>query len=219
MYIKTLKLKNYRNYEEIEVNFDPKINIIYGNNAAGKTNLLESIYICSTSKSHKNTKENDIINFDKNESHIKLVFNRGEQPLDVSSTSYKNEIIDIQLNRDSKKGVAKNGIKVEKLSEFLGFFNVIMFAPEDLNIIKDGPVIRRKFLDIQLSQIDKIYVNIIQNYNKTLNQRNALLKDIYKTTGNNRQDLISILDTYDEQMVDYGLEVIKPIYYDRSSSR
>jgi len=209
MYIKTLKLKNYRNYEEIEVNFDPKINIIYGNNAAGKTNLLESIYICSTSKSHKNTKENDIINFDKNESHIKLVFNRGEQPLDMSSTSYKNEIIDIQLNRDLKKGVAKNGIKVEKLSEFLGFFNVIMFAPEDLNIIKDGPVIRRKFLDIQLSQIDKIYVNIIQNYNKTLNQRNALLKDIYKTTGNNRQDLISILDTYDEQMADYGLEVIK----------
>ena len=209
MYIKTLKLKNYRNYEEIEVNFDPKINIIYGNNAAGKTNLLESIYICSTSKSHKNTKENDIINFDKNESHIKLVFNRGEQPLDMSSTSYKNEIIDIQLNRDSKKGVAKNGIKVEKLSEFLGFFNVILFAPEDLNIIKDGPAIRRKFLDIQLSQIDKIYVNLIQNYNKTLNQRNALLKDIYKTTGNNRQDLISIIDTYDEQMVDYGLEVIK----------
>ena len=209
MYIKTLKLKNYRNYEEIEVNFDPKINIIYGNNAAGKTNLLESIYICSTSKSHKNTKENDIINFDKNESHIKLVFNRGENPLDISSASTKNEIIDIQLNKDSKKGVAKNGIKVEKLSEFLGFFNVIMFAPEDLNIIKDGPVIRRKFLDIQLSQIDKIYVNLIQNYNKTLNQRNALLKDIYKTTGNNRQDLISILDTYDEQMVDYGLEVIK----------
>lgn len=209
MYIKTLKLKNYRNYEEIEVNFDPKINIIYGNNAAGKTNLLESIYMCSTSKSHKNTKENDIINFNKNESHIKLIFNRGEQPLYMSSISSKNEIIDIQLNKDSKKGVAKNGIKVEKLSEFLGFFNVIMFAPEDLNIIKDGPVIRRKFLDIQLSQIDKIYVNLIQNYNKTLNQRNALLKDIYKTTGNNRQDLISILDTYDEQMVDYGLEVIK----------
>ena len=209
MSIKNLKLKNYRNYEEIEVNFDPKINIIYGNNAAGKTNLLESIYICSTSKSHKNTKENDIINFNKNESHIKLIFNRGEQPLDKSSISSKNEIIDIQLNKDSKKGVAKNGIKVEKLSEFLGFFNVIMFAPEDLNIIKDGPVIRRKFLDIQLSQIDKIYVNLIQNYNKTLNQRNALLKDIYKTTGKNRQDLISILDTYDEQMVDYGLEVIK----------
>lgn len=77
MYIKTLKLKNYRNYEEVEVSFDPNINIIYGNNAVGKTNLLESIYMCSTSKSHKNTKENDIINFNKNESHIKLIFNVG----------------------------------------------------------------------------------------------------------------------------------------------
>lgn len=76
MYIKTLKLKNYRNYEEVEVSFDPNINIIYGNNAVGKTNLLESIYMCSTSKSHKNTKENDIINFNKNESHIKLIFCR-----------------------------------------------------------------------------------------------------------------------------------------------
>ena len=209
MYIKTLKLKNYRNYEEIEVNFDPNINIIYGNNAVGKTNLLESIYMCSTSKSHKNTKENDIINFNKNESHIKLIFCRGEKNVGVSTASPKNEIIDIQLNKDSKKGVAKNGIKVDKLSEFLGFFNVIMFAPEDLNIIKDGPTVRRKFLDIELSQTDKIYVNTIQSYNKILNQRNALLKDIYKTTGNNRQDLIEMLDTYDEQLVNYGLEVIK----------
>lgn len=202
MYIKTLKLKNYRNYEEVEVSFDPNINIIYGNNAVGKTNLLESIYMCSTSKSHKNTKENDIINFNKNESHIKLIFNVGE-----SSTS--PQIIDIQLNRDSKKGIAKNGVKVEKLSEFLGFFNVIMFAPEDLNIIKDGPMVRRKFLDVEISQTDKIYVQHLQNYHKTLNQRNSLLKDIYKTTGNNRQDLIDMLDTYDEQLVNYGLEVIK----------
>ena len=228
MYIKTLKLKNYRNYEDIEINFDQNINIIYGNNAVGKTNLLESIYLCSTSKSHKNTKENDIINFDKDSSHIKLIFIRGEN-LDksadddilsshvgasiaspsVRASSTSPQIIDIQLNRDLKKGVAKNGIKVEKLSEFLGFFNVIMFAPEDLNIIKDGPIVRRKFIDIELSQIDKIYVNIIQNYNKTLNQRNALLKDIYKTIGNNRQDLLQILDTYDEQLVNYGLEVIK----------
>ena len=218
MYIKTLKLKNYRNYEEIEVKFDPNINIIYGNNAEGKTNLLESIYLCSTSKSHRNAKENDIINFNKDESHIKLIFCRGKLNVGndilslnvgASTASPKNEIIDIQLNKDSKKGVAKNGIKVEKLSEFLGFFNVIMFAPEDLNIIKDGPAVRRKFLDIELSQTDKIYVNIIQNYNKTLNQRNALLKDIYKTTGNNRYDLLQMLDTYDEQLVNYGLEVIK----------
>ena len=140
---------------------------------------------------------------------IILIHTLFKRNVGASTASPKNEIIDIQLNKDSKKGVAKNGIKVEKLSEFLGFFNVIMFAPEDLNIIKDGPAVRRKFLDIELSQTDKIYVNIIQNYNKTLNQRNALLKDIYKTTGNNRYDLLQMLDTYDEQLVNYGLEVIK----------
>lgn len=229
MYIKTLKLKNYRNYEEVEVSFDPNINIIYGNNAVGKTNLLESIYMCSTSKSHKNTKENDIINFNKNESHIKLIFCRenivgansnivgAKQSTElfrtcgahVGASSTSPQVIDIQLNKDTKKGIAKNGIKVEKLSEFLGFFNVIMFAPEDLNIIKDGPMVRRKFLDVEISQTDKIYVQHLQNYHKTLNQRNFLLKDIYKTTGNNRQDLIDMLDTYDEQLVNYGLEVIK----------
>ena len=225
MYIKNLKLKNYRNYEEAEVFFDPNINIIYGNNAVGKTNLLESIYMCSTSKSHKNTKENDIINFNKNESHIKLVFNVGANAnfvgananivganacgAHVGASTASPQVIDIQLNKDSKKGIAKNGIKVEKLSEFLGFFNVIMFAPEDLNIIKDGPMVRRKFLDVEISQTDKVYVQYLQNYHKTLNQRNSLLKDIYKTTGNNRQDLIDMLDTYDEQLVNYGLEVIK----------
>ena len=218
MYIKILKLKNYRNYDEIEINFNPNINIIYGNNAAGKTNLLESIYMCSTSKSHRNTKEDDIINFNKDEAHIKLIFSKvvttndklkeNEIIKDFPESS-KNEIIDIQLNKNSKKGVAKNGIKVEKLSEFLGFFNVIMFAPEDLNIIKDGPSLRRKFLDIEISQTDKIYVSQIQNYNKILNQRNALLKDIFKTTGNNKQDLIDMLDTYDSQLVKYGIEVIK----------
>ena len=239
MYIEKLKLKNYRNYEEVEINFNPKVNIIYGNNAVGKTNLLESIYLCSTSKSHRNTKENDIINFNKDEAHIKLIFKVGvnvnsvgvnKNPVGaninpvgvninpvganacgahVGASSASPQVIDIQLNKDLKKGVAKNGIKVDKLSDFLGFFNVILFAPEDLNIIKDGPIVRRKFLDILISQIDKIYVQQIQNYNKTLNQRNALLKDIYKESGNNREYLIEMLDTYDEQLVNYGIEVIK----------
>ena len=255
MYIEKLKLKNYRNYEEVEIEFDSKVNIIYGNNAVGKTNLLESIYLCSTSKSHRNTKENDIINFNKDEAHIKLIFNVGanlnsvevkKKPVGVNkntigenknsvganknfvganacgahvgmnscrayvgASSASPQVIDIQLNRDLKKGVAKNGIKVDKLSEFLGFFNVILFAPEDLNIIKDGPAVRRKFLDMLISQVDKIYVQQTQNYNKTLNQRNALLKDIFKESGNNREYLIEMLDTYDEQLVNYGIEVIK----------
>ncbi|MBP3201252.1 MAG: DNA replication/repair protein RecF [Lachnospiraceae bacterium] len=198
MYIKKLKLKNYRNYNEIEINFDKNINIIYGNNAEGKTNLLESIYMCSTSKSHKNSKENEIINFKETESHIKLF---------LYKESNKDITIDIQLNKDKKKGIAVNKVKIEKLSEFLGLFNVIMFAPEDLNIIKDGPQVRRKFIDIEICQIDKIYTVSLNNYNKTLNERNILLKDI-NNSNVNKKDLIDILDVYDEKIVEYGIQLI-----------
>ena len=191
MYIKKLKLKNYRNYNEIEIDFDKRINILYGNNAEGKTNILESIYMCSTSKSHRNVKESEIINFDKNDSHIKLTFEKNK----------KNEIIDIQINRDNKKGIAKNGLKVDKISEFIGYFNVILFSPEDLYIIKDGPQARRKFIDIEISQIDKIYIKIYKDYNKLLNQRNALLKKINKEKYNNA--LLNMLDAYDEQISNY----------------
>lgn len=199
MYIEKLKLKNYRNYDEIEVNFDKNINIIYGNNAEGKTNLLESIYMCSTSKSHKNSKENEIIKFNESESHIKIFFKKENQ---------KEITIDIQLNKDKKKGIAVNKVKIEKLTEFLGIFNVIMFAPEDLNIIKEGPSVRRKFIDLEICQIDKLYVISLNNYNKTLNQRNALLKDINTVSNVNKKDLIDMLDTYDEKLVEYGTEII-----------
>ena len=199
MYIEKLKLKNYRNYNELEINFDKNINIIYGNNAEGKTNLLESIYMCSASKSHKNSKENEIIKFDESEAHIKIF---------IKKENDKNIIIDIQLNKDKKKGIAINKVKINKTSEFLGTFNAIMFAPEDLNIIKEGPSIRRKFLDLEICQIDKLYVNSLNNYNKTLNQRNALLKDINLTSPANKKDLIEMLDTYDEKLVEYGTEII-----------
>ena len=198
MYIKKLKLKNYRNYNETEISFDNNINIIYGDNAEGKTNLLESIYICSTSKSHKNSKEDDIIKFNEEEAHIKIFFEKENK---------KEIVIDIQLNKNKKKGIAVNKVKIEKLSEFLGLFNVIMFAPEDLNIIKDGPQIRRKFIDIEICQIDKLYTVSLNNYNKTLNQRNILLKDISETNVN-KQYLIDMLDVYDEKLVEYGTEII-----------
>ncbi len=199
MYIEKLKLKNYRNYSEIEINFDKNINIIYGNNAEGKTNLLESIYMCSTSKSHKNSKENEIIKFNELESHIKIF---------IKKENDKNIVIDIQINKDKKKGIAINKVKINKISEFLGIFNVILFAPEDLNIIKEGPNIRRKFLDFEICQIDKLYVSALNNYNKILNQRNALLKDINNVVNANKKDLIDMIDTYDEKLVEYGIEVI-----------
>ena len=113
MYITKLRVKNYRNFYEEEVVFDPNINIIYGNNAEGKTNLLEAIFLCATSKSHRNSKDIEIINFNNKESHIKLFFFN-------ELNKNKEQIIDIQLNSNIKKGIALNGIKIDKLSEFLG---------------------------------------------------------------------------------------------------
>ena len=201
MYITKLRVKNYRNFYEEEVVFDPNINIIYGNNAEGKTNLLEAIFLCATSKSHRNSKDIEIINFNNKESHIKLFFFN-------ELNKNKEQIIDIQLNSNIKKGIALNGIKIDKLSEFLGTLNAVIFSPEDLNIIKEGPAIRRKFIDMELCQIDKIYVSNISNYNKVLNQRNAVLKDIINATGNNKKDLIDFLDTYEDQLINYGIAVI-----------
>ena len=145
----------------------------------------------------------------------------------------KKQVIDIQLNKESKKGIALNGIKKEKLSDFLGTFYAVIFSPEDLNIIKEGPATRRKFIDMELYQIDRQYVISISNYNKVLNQRNAVLKDIYNASGNNKNDLITLLDSYDDQLIRYGTEVIlkrkeniediakkiKDIYYKISSEK
>ena len=202
MFIKNIKLKNFRNYNDIDINLDKEINIFYGNNAEGKTNFLESIYICSTTKSYKNVSEREIIKFEEKESHIKIILYK-------ENLTKKENAIDIQINKERKKGIALNGVKIDKASEYIGFFTVVLFAPEDLNIIREGPSARRKFLDIEMCQIDKIYVNVISKYKKILNERNVVLKDIKESTGANKNDLLFLLDTYDEQIATYGIEIIK----------
>ncbi|MDO5564732.1 MAG: DNA replication/repair protein RecF [Eubacteriales bacterium] len=192
MYIKYLKLKNFRNYDELKLNFSKEKNIIYGDNAVGKTNILESIYILSTAKSHKLAKDKNIIKFGKEESHIQAEIN--------------NHIIDINLHKNKNKGIAINKIKINKISQFFGISNVIFFSPEDLNIIKDGPAIRRKFLDFEICQINKLYISNIINYNKIMEERNVLLKEI---TLNNKKKLYDTLDVWDDYLIKYGKEIIK----------
>lgn len=194
MIIKSLELQNFRNYESLKLELDSKTNILYGNNAQGKTNVLEAIYICSTTKSHKGNKDSEIIKKDKEEGHIKLF-------LEKKDREYR---IDIHLRNSKSKGIAINGIPIKKASELFGIFNVIIFSPEDLNIIKDGPSQRRRFIDVELCQLDKIYVYNLMNYKKILDQRNQLLKDIYF-----RPDLKDTLDVWDLQLAEYGSKVIK----------
>ena len=196
MIVESVELKDYRNYEFLDMNFNEHVNIIYGDNAQGKTNILESIYMCSTSKSHRGSKDREIIRFGEDESHIKLnVLKHG--------TKYR---IDMHLKKNKTKGIAVNGIPIKKAVELFGIINIVFFSPEDLNIIKNGPSERRRFMDMELSQLDKIYLSNLVNYNKVLNQRNKLLKDIAFSPS---EQLMQTLDIWDMQLVKYGSLIIK----------
>jgi recF protein len=193
MIIKSIELDNFRNYKSLKLDFDKGTNIFYGDNAQGKTNILESIYVCGTTKSHKGSKDREFIKFFEEQSHIRMKVIKGD-------ISYK---IDMHLKKSKTKGIAINGIPIKKASELFGVVNLIFFSPEDLNIIKNGPSERRRFIDSELCQLDKIYLYNLANYNKILNQRNKLLKDI-----NFHSDYKDTLDIWDEQLIQCGKKII-----------
>ena len=194
MIIESIELKNYRNYDELHMEFHPGTNILYGNNAQGKTNILEAIYVCCTTKSHRGSKDREMIHFNQNESHIKLMIRKNDVP-------YR---IDMHLKKNKTKGVAINGIPIRKASELFGIVNVVFFSPEDLNLIKNGPAERRKFIDLELCQLNKLYVHSLVSYNRILMQRNKLLKDLFF-----HPEYEETLDVWDMQLVQYGKEIIR----------
>lgn len=194
MIIKSLELTNYRNYEHLNISFDKGTNILYGDNAQGKTNILEAIFLSSTTKSHKGSKDREIINFKYEEAHIKSIIEKDEIETKI----------DLHLRPSKSKVIAIDGNKIKKAAELLGLSNVVLFSPEDLNIIKSGPGERRRFADIELCQLDNFYLYNLSNYNKIINQRNKLLKDIYFNP-----DLKETLGIWDSQLVSYGSKIIE----------
>ncbi|MBE5882242.1 MAG: DNA replication/repair protein RecF [Lachnospiraceae bacterium] len=194
MIIKSIKLENFRNYDSLDLNFENGTNILYGDNAQGKTNVLEAIYLSATTKSHKGSKDKEIIKFDEEESHIRTL-------LDKEGMEYR---VDMHLRKNKSKGIAINGQHIKKAADLLGILNVVFFSPEDLSIIKNGPSERRKFVDMELFQIDKYYLYNLNQYNKIINQRNKLLKDFYFNT-----DLNETLQVWNMQLVTYGNQIIK----------
>lgn len=193
MYINTLHLKNFRNYEDEKINFNKNINIIYGKNAQGKTNILEAIYLCATSKSYRTTNLKELINLEKEEAHIELQLNKNDI----------QEKLDIHIKKNNKKTIALNRIPIRKLNELFGTINVIMFSPEDLGLIKNGPKDRRRFINIELCQVNPLYYFNLKNYHKVLKQRNNLLK---KCKIN--KNIIEQIEIWDTQLIEYGKNVI-----------
>ncbi|MCR4798869.1 MAG: DNA replication/repair protein RecF [Lachnospiraceae bacterium] len=194
MIIKSVELSNFRNYERLNLSFSPATNIIFGDNAQGKTNILEACYLSGTSKSHKGSFDREMIRFGESESHIKTIIEKEGHDIQI----------DIHLKKNKTKGIAINRVPIRRVNELFGYLNIIFFSPEDLNIIKEGPSLRRRFMDAELCQLDKIYLNNLTNYNKILNNRNKLLKDIYSNPS-----LRGTLDVWDEQLVNYGKKIIK----------
>ncbi len=176
----------------MSLGFDKSTNIFYGDNAQGKTNILEAVYLSGTTKSHRGTKDKDMIQFGANESHIETI---------VEKNGIKYQI-DMHLKKNSPKGIAINKIPIRKASELFGIINIVFFSPEDLNIIKNGPGERRRFIDLELSQLDKVYLNNLSNYNRIVNQRNHLLKEIDYNKG-----ALETLDIWDIQLIQYGNKI------------
>ncbi|MGL4950150.1 MAG: DNA replication/repair protein RecF [Anaeroplasmataceae bacterium] len=191
MYIKRLQIINYRNYAALDISLGKEVNVFMGDNAQGKTNILESIYYCAFAKSHRTSKDKELINWNGENTFISLSV----------SKERIDKRIDITILKDGKKAIKINKIKVNKIGELFGSFNVVMFSPEDLRIIKDSPGVRRKFIDMEICQLNsRYYYNLVQ-YNKVLNQRNIVLK--------NRNIDKEILDVYDIQLTEYGYNIIK----------
>lgn len=193
MILKSVALKHFRNYSDMYLEFDRGTNILYGDNAQGKTNILEAVYVSGTTRSHKGSKDKELIQFGEEESHIRTVVER-------DGLDYQ---IDMHIKKNKPKGIAINRIPIKKASELFGILNIVFFSPEDLNIIKNGPSERRRFLDVELCQLDKIYLYHLTKYNKILNQRNKLLKDIHF-----RPELRDTLSVWDMQLAEYGKKII-----------
>ncbi len=187
MYIEKLKLENFRNYENQEIKFDKNINIIYGDNAQGKTNILEAIFICSIGKSFRTNKEKELIKFNENFCNVEIDYEKSDRDGNIK--------IDIS----NKKNIFINKIKIKKLSELLGNIHTVIFTPDDINILKGGPENRRKFLNIMISQLRPKYMHIYSLYNKALEERNNYLKKIKQENANEE-----LLEIWDEQLISYG---------------
>lgn len=193
MIIHSVELLNFRNYERELFHFDPETNVLFGDNAQGKTNVLEGIYLCSTTRSHKGSKDREMIRLGMDESHLRMV---------VCKEGIDHKI-DVHLKKNKSKGIAVDGIPVKRSGELLGICNIVFFSPEDLAIIQNGPDARRRFIDMELCQLDKMYLFYLTKYKHVLRQRNELLKQISINS-----ELVDTLDIWNSKLIEYGTYVI-----------
>lgn len=196
MYVKKLKLSGFRNYKSEEFEFLPDTNILYGNNAQGKTNALEALYVFSIGKSFRTQQDRELINFNDNFTRLSVEYEDNQRT---------NEI-EIVIRRDRKKQIKINDIPISKMGDLIGKFTVILFSPDELNLTKGSPSERRKFLDIAISQLRPKYYHILRRYNKVLEQRNNLIKKLRVTSDASFKDTLFV---WNEKLAEYGMAIIE----------
>lgn len=190
MWIKKIKIKNFRNYEREEINLEKNINIFYGQNAQGKTNIIESIFLCSLGKSFRTKKDNEMIKLNEQNAMVEIEYEKSDREGKI------------KIEIGNKKNIYLNGIKIKKLSELLGNLNIVIFTPDDINILKGGPQNRRRFLDIMISQLRPNYMHILNLYIKTMEQRNIYLRQIKEEHKDE-----NLLDIWDEKLAEYAIKI------------
>lgn len=191
MWLEKLQLHQFRNYDHLNIAFHKGLNIFLGENAQGKTNILESIYFLALTRSHRTRADKDLLQFLKQELSINGLLHR------------KNGIVSLDINLTEKGRITKvNHLKQSRLSDYVGNMNVVLFAPEDLQLIKGAPALRRKFIDVELGQIKPIYLSDLSHYNHVLKQRNTYLKSSEKVD-------MEFLTVLDYQLAEYGSKVIQ----------
>ncbi len=190
MWIKNIKIKNFRNYENEKINLEKNINIFYGENAQGKTNIIEAIFLCSLGKSFRAKKDIEMIKLNEENAIVEIEYEKSD----------RDGKIKIELG--NKKNIYLNGIKIKKLSELLGNLNIVIFTPDDINILKGGPQNRRRFLDIMISQLRPNYMHILNLYLKTIEQRNKYLRQIKEENKDEK-----LLDIWDEKLAEYAIKI------------
>ena len=189
MQITYITLKNFRNLSEQQVELAPHINIFYGDNGQGKTNFLESLYFCATGRSHRAVSDKELIAFNEVNTFVQLKYSEGK--------------IHVHLE-NGKKGITVNGIPIKKLGDLLGNLIIVMFSPEDLELAKEGPGIRRRFMDMEICKLSPLYYHELSNYYKALRQRNNLLKSAVRD-----RNLLDTVPVWDEALINHGTKIYR----------
>ena len=208
MRLNQLVLRNFRSYADCEIEFTDRVNLIVGENAQGKTTLLEAIYFLSTAKSHRTYPDNELIRYNESWFYLKgeiAATDSSHQALEPHDLEPLNLMtVEVSNELSGKKRFKFNGIIQKKLSQWIGQFNVVFFSPESLTLIKGSPADRRRFIDLLISQINSAYLNSLQNYQFALKQRNELLKQI-----RSKQMSPDLLDPWDDILIAEGISIIQ----------